>query len=299
MTGAVTKAVLPVAGLATRFLPATKAMPKVMLPVMDKPLVQYAVEEALASGIEELVFVTAGNRAIEHHFRRDPALEQALNERGRSAELATVIATNLDPSRVSYLRQDEPRGLGHAVWSAHAMVGDAPFAVILADDLILSDRPALSQLIAVHGRTGGNVVAVEDVDATETDRYGILDVAAEDGRLAEARSVVEKPAPADAPSTLAVVGRYVLDPAVLAELETGRVGHGGEIQLTDAISASASQVPLHGWRVEGSRYDCGTKSGFLEATIATALAHPELAEAAAHILRRFAGDRSDPGDSGH
>ena len=287
----VTTAVFPIAGLATRFLPASKAMPKVMLPVMDKPLIQYAVEEALASGIGRIVFVaSAGHHVVGDHFGRNDDLERALAERGLEAELEAVRSTNLEPDRVVTVHQDTPRGLGHAVWCAREAVGDEPFAVSLADELILAERPQLGELCAVHASRGGNVVGVTEVDAADTPRYGILDVTGQDGRVLAARSVVEKPAPGDAPSRMALIGRYVLDPAVFDALAAGREGHGGEVQLTDAIAATTPPLPLNGWVIDGTRYDCGNKAGFLEATVALALAHPDLADDAAAILARH-GDR--------
>ena len=298
MAATVTTAVLPIAGLATRFLPASKAMPKVMLPVMDRPLIEYAVEEALASGVERIVFVASpGHRIVADHFIRNERLELALAERGLDDELAAVRASNLDPDRVTMIYQDSPRGLGHAVWSARDVLGDAPFAVLLADELILADRPQLGELLAVHARTGGNVVAVTEVPGHETDRYGILGVASRQDRVVTAASVVEKPAPADAPSRLALVGRYVLHPSVLDELAAQRAGYGGEIQLTDAIAATMPAIPLHGWEMDGTRYDCGNKAGFLEATIALALRHPDLADRTVALLARLGFQRT--GERGH
>ena len=291
---AVTTAVFPIAGLATRFLPASKAMPKVMLPIIDKPLIQYAVEEALESGIEHLVFVASeGHHIVADHFTPDEALEETLAARSLDAELASVRATSLAPGNVTMVYQDEPLGLGHAVWCAREAVGDGPFAVMLADELILADRPQLAELRAIHERTGGNVVGVVEVPPEDTGRYGILDPVDRDGRVLAARSVVEKPAPAEAPSRLALIGRYVLDPAVLDELGAGRTGHGGEIQLTDAIAATTPRVPLHAWEIEGTRHDCGNKPGFLEATVAQALSHPDLADVARDIVARYADELPD------
>ena len=255
------KAILPVGGLGTRFLPATKAMPKEMLPVVDKPLVQYAAEEAWAAGIEELIFVTGrGKTAIEDHFDHSWELQDTLAARGKDEALEVIRAMLSKPGRVAYTRQQEPLGLGHAVWCARHLVGDEPFAVLLADDLVLADRPCLAQMVEAYQETGGNLVAVEDVPREQTDRYGILDVAKEDGRLAEAKGLIEKPAPEDAPSTLSIIGRSILQPAVFAELERQEPGAGGEIQLTDAMARTIGTIPFHGLRFEGTRFDCGSKA---------------------------------------
>ncbi len=289
------KAILPVGGLGTRFLPATKAMPKEMLPVVDKPLVQYAAEEAWAAGIEELIFVTGrGKTAIEDHFDHSWELQDTLAARGKDEALEVIRTMLSKPGRVAYTRQQEPLGLGHAVWCARHLVGDEPFAVLLADDLVLADRPCLAQMMEAYQETCGNLVAVEDVPREQTDRYGILDVAKDGGRLVEAKGLVEKPAPEDAPSTLSIIGRYILQPAVFAELERQEPGAGGEIQLTDAMARTIGTIPFHGLRFEGTRFDCGSKAGFLEANIAFALERPDMAAATADILRRYAM-RIDPG----
>jgi UTP--glucose-1-phosphate uridylyltransferase len=281
MTRPVRKAVFPVGGLGTRFLPATKALPKEMLPVVDKPLIQYAVEEARAAGIEQFIFVTArGKSAIEDHFDHSVELHNVLTERGKKAELAALDAARLPPGQVSYTRQQEPLGLGHAVWCARHLVGREPFAVLLADDLVLAKTPCLKQLVDAHAQKGGNVVAVMDVPREHTNRYGILDVAHDDGRLAEVRGLVEKPAPAKAPSTLSIIGRYVLQPEVFDHLDRQERGAGGEIQLTDAMARMIGAMPFHGLRFEGVRYDCGDKIGFLQANVAFALARDDMGEAA-------------------
>ncbi len=279
MTGKIRKAVFPVGGLGTRFLPATKAVPKEMLPVVDKPLIQYAVEEALSAGIEQIILVTGrGKGAMEDHFDHAIELEAALAERGRDAELAVVRAPILAPGRIAYTRQQEALGLGHAVWCARELVGDEPFAVLLADDLVMAETPCLKQLLDVHAETGGNVVAVMDVPREHTDRYGILQVGADDGRLAEIKGLVEKPKPKDAPSTLSIIGRYILLPRIFAELDRHERGAGNEIQLTDAMARMIGDKPFHGLRFEGKRFDCGDKAGFLEANIAYALARDDLAD---------------------
>ncbi len=288
MTAPLRKAVFPVGGLGTRFLPATKAMPKEMLPVVDKPLIQYAVEEAKAAGIEEIIFVTGrGKAAIEDHFDISWELGEALRARDKADELAAIEAMVTEPGRVAYVRQQEPLGLGHAVWCARNLVGAEPFAVLLADDLVLSNKPVLAQLLELYREVGGNVAAVQDVPRDLTARYGILDVVSDDGRKARARGLVEKPKPDDAPSTLSIIGRYILQPAVMAELDRRQPDAGGEIQLTDAMARTLDRFPLHGLRFEGQRFDCGSKAGFLEASIAFALEREDLREAARDILRRY------------
>ena len=287
----VRKAVFPVGGLGTRFLPATKALPKEMLPVVDKPLIQYAVEEARAAGIEEFIFVTGrGKTAIEDHFDHSAELRDLLQSRGKDAQLHELEEMMLAPGQVAYTRQQEPLGLGHAVWCARRLVGEEPFAVLLADDLVYARTPCLRQMLEAYAEVGGNIVEVSDVPRDQTDRYGILDVTDDDGRLAAARGLVEKPAPEKAPSTLSIIGRYVLQPEVLAELERQEAGAGGEIQLTDAMARTIDRVPFHGLRFEGRRFDCGSKAGFIEATIAYGLTHDEVAEATADMLVRYAAE---------
>ena len=288
MSQRVRKAVLPVAGLGTRFLPATKVIPKEMIPVIDKPVVQYAVEEARAAGIEEFIFVTAdGKESIANHFSVHPVLESMLAEKRNCAELKLVMDATLPSGGLHMVKQYDPLGLGHAVWCARALVGDEPFAVILPDDMVLSGVPCLKQLIDAHARVGGHVVAVENVPREMTNRYGILDIERDDGRLPKARGLVEKPTPDNAPSTLAIIGRYVLDPVVFGELDKRMAGAGGEIQLTDALNRSLDRVPFHGCRFEGKRYDCGTRVGFVEANLAFALAHPNMHDRMAPIVERL------------
>jgi UTP--glucose-1-phosphate uridylyltransferase len=281
----VRKAVFPVAGLGTRFLPATKAVPKEMLPVVDKPLIQHAVEEARAAGIEEFIFVTGRLKsAMEDHFDHAFELEATLNERGKTAELGMLEAGMAEAGRVVYTRQQRPLGLGHAVWCARELVGDEPFAVLLPDDLILGEVPCLKQMVEVYEETGGNVVAVMDVPREQTQRYGVLDVSADDGRLAAIRGLVEKPRPEEAPSTLSIIGRYLLEPAIFDHLASIGRGAGGEIQLTDGlVRLIGGERPFHGLRFAGRRFDCGDKLGWLEANLAFAMARPEMAPA----LRRF------------
>ena len=288
MSSPVRKAIFPVGGLGTRFLPATKAMPKEMLPVVDKPLIQYAVEEAAAAGIEEFVFVTGrGKAAIEDHFDVSYELEKTLGERGRDDVLDAIRAIGLEPGQISYTRQMDPMGLGHAVWCARKHVGNEPVAVLLADDLIMSKAPCLGQLIDVHKETGGNVVAVEEVPAEHTDRYGVLDIDSDDGTRASVRGLVEKPVPAEAPSRLAIIGRYVLMPEVFEHLAKFETGAGGEIQLTDAMAKMIGHIPFHGLRFEGRRFDCGDKIGFFEANLAFALERDELRDDIAGVLKQY------------
>ena len=281
----VRKAIFPVGGMGTRFLPATKAMPKEMLPIIDRPLIQYAVEEAAAAGIEEFIFVTGrGKHAIEDHFDESVELNHLLNEQGKDDILADIRGWMPKPGQVFYTRQMAPLGLGHAVWCARHLIGDEPFAVLLADDLVMSKTPCLKQMVDVYGETGGSVVAVMDVPREHTDRYGILDVNHDDGRLASVKGLVEKPAPADAPSTLSIIGRYILQPNVFRWLDRQEKGKGGEIQLTDAMASMLEDGPFHGVRFEGRRFDCGNKIGFVEATLALALSRPEMAPAVREII---------------
>ena len=288
MARRVRKAVFPVGGMGTRFLPATKAMPKEMLPVVDKPLIQYAVEEAQAAGIEHFIFVTGrGKNALEDHFDHAPELERTLKERGKFDLVEAVTSWMPKSGQMSYTRQTEPLGLGHAVWCARDLVDEEPFAVLLPDDLILAKTPALKQMVAVHTEVGGHVVAVTDVPREHTKRYGILDVEVDNGRIAKAKGLVEKPDPADAPSTLSIIGRYILHPAVFDVLDRKEKGAGGEIQLTDAISQTIGMVPFHGLRFEGRRFDCGDKVGWLEANVAFALERADIGATVREALRQF------------
>src|SRR5690606_6438681 len=289
MRRTVRKAVFPVAGLGTRFLPATKSMPKEMLPVVDKPLIQYALEEARAAGIEEFILVTGrGKGAMEDHFDHAYELEATLKQRGKDDSLSLLGSTLFESGQIAYVRQQQPLGLGHAVWCARKLIGDEPFAVLLPDDLVLGEQPCLAQMVEVYNQVGGNVVAVMDVPREQTNRYGILDVVADDGRVAKAKGLVEKPDPAAAPSTLSIIGRYILDPKVLRALDRQEKGAGGEIQLTDAMARTIEEVPFHGLRFAGTRFDCGSKEGFLEANVAYALARDDLREAMQAILSRYA-----------
>ena len=280
MNDKVTAAVFPVAGRGTRFLPATKASPKEMLPVVDKPLIQYAVEEAIQAGATRLVFVTGSSkRAIEDHFDTDPELERALEQAGKAKLLDSV--RDIVPEGVAciYIRQGEPLGLGHAVLCARPAVGNQPFFVHLADDLIAGGTPCLKQMAAYRAAHGGSVLGVQTVPASQTASYGIVDIGDADpekgGRI---RHMVEKPKPEEAPSNLAVVGRYLLEPEIFDKLENTGRGAGGEIQLTDGIAALLNEQPVHAMPFDGRRYDCGSKLGYLKATVELALQHPELGD---------------------
>ena len=272
MAQRVRKAVLPVAGLGTRFLPATKAMPKEMLTVVDRPLIQYAVEECLAAGIEEFVFVTGRNKsALEDHFDLAYELEATLQQRGKARELKQTQEATIKAGNAVFTRQQKPLGLGHAVWCARDWIGREPFAVLLPDELTIDSPTCIAQLVAAHDKTDGNVVAVMDVPREQTKNYGIAAVRAEKDSLAEITGLVEKPKPAEAPSTLALIGRYVLQPEVFDHLGRHETGAGGEIQLTDAMAKMIGSVPFHALRYAGRRYDCGSRIGFLEANVAVAL----------------------------
>jgi UTP--glucose-1-phosphate uridylyltransferase len=282
------KAVFPVAGLGTRMLPATKALPKEMLPVVDRPLIQYAFEEARAAGIEQFIFVTGrGKSILEDHFDRAYELEDVLARKRKTAELEAVSGWMPGPGELSYTRQPEALGLGHAVWCARHLVGDEPFAVLLVDDLILSEEPCLQQMVEAFAETGGNLVAVEEVAQDQTNRYGVLDPVSDDGRLVEIRGLVEKPDPAAAPSRLAVIGRYILLPEVFEHLSMQQKGAGGEIQLTDAMAKMIGRAPFHGLRFAGRRFDCGGKLGYLEAMVACALQRADLRDGVRALLRRY------------
>lgn len=272
MAQKIRKAVFPVGGLGTRFLPATKALPKEMLPIVDKPLIQYAVEEAAAAGIEEFVFVTGrGKQAIEDHFDISYELDQTLSARGRDDLVGSLRSWMPDPGQITYTRQMDPLGLGHAVWCARKYIDDEPFAVLLADDLVLASKPCLQQLIESYQITPGNMVAAMNVLPEHTDRYGILDVEKDEGQLVSVKGLVEKPLREHAPSNLAIIGRYILMPEVFDHLAEKHPGAGGEIQLTDALAKMVNSTPFYGLRFEGRRFDCGDKVGFLEANLAFAL----------------------------
>jgi len=286
MSQKVRTVVFPVGGMGTRFLPATKSMPKEMLPVVDKPIVHYAYEEAKAAGIEQFIFVTGRNKtAIDNHFDHSYELESLLEVKGKESELGLTRDWLPDPGNIFFTRQQEPLGLGHAVWCARHLIKDEPFAVILADDMVQAKTPCLKQMMDAY--TGGNMTAVMDVPKEKTASYGILDIEKEDGRLVKARGLVEKPKPEEAPSTLSIIGRYILDPRIFDKLSQHKVGSGGEIQLTDAMASMIPEVPFHGYRFEGTRYDCGSRTGFLEANIAYALARDDMRDSMRRMLNRY------------
>ncbi len=276
----VTKAIFPVAGLGTRFLPATKSIPKEILTLVDRPLIQYAIDEARAAGIKEFIFVTSrGKSALEDYFDYSPELEATLRRAGKDALLEILRETNMDSGAIAYVRQNRPLGLGHAVWCARRLVADEPFAVLLPDDVIAAEKPCLQQMVEAYAQTGGNIVAAMEVPVERTSSYGVLDVAEDMGSVVSVKGMVEKPKAGEAPSNLAVIGRYILSPKVMNNLDKLKPGAGGEIQLTDAIAKEA-ETPgtVYGFRFRGQRYDCGTKAGFLQATVAFALARPDLNE---------------------
>ncbi|WP_371155966.1 UTP--glucose-1-phosphate uridylyltransferase GalU [Jannaschia sp. 2305UL9-9] len=274
----VTKAIFPVAGLGTRFLPATKSVPKEIMTLVDRPLIQYAIDEARAAGIEEFIFVTArGKSALEDYFDHSPELERKLKDGGKDELLAELHHTYMDSGQIAYIRQHQALGLGHAVWCARRLVGDEPFAVILPDDVIAADTPCLQQMVEAFAETGGSVVAAMEVAPEKTSSYGILDVEDTAGSTLRVRGMVEKPKAGTAPSNLAVIGRYILSPRVMTQLNEKKEGAGGEIQLTDAIAREIDDgQKVHGFRFNGQRFDCGSKAGFLQATVAFGMARPDL-----------------------
>ena len=277
------KAVFPVAGLGTRFLPATKAMPKEMLTVVDKPLIQYAVEEALEAGIEQIIFVTGrGKGALEDHFDISYELEDTMRSRGKSLDAISNI--RMKPGSPVYVRQQEPLGLGHAVWCAREIVGDEPFAVLLPDELMVGKPGFMKQMVEAYNQVGGNVIGALEVPDSETDKYGIISPGAIDGRLTEVTALVEKPKRGTAPSNLMIPGRYILQPEVMRILETQEKGAGDEIQLTDAMAQLIGNQPFHGFTFDGQRYDCGDKAGYIQANLAIALSRADIGPA----VREFA-----------
>lgn len=281
------KAIIPAAGLGTRFLPATKAMPKEMLPILDKPTIQYIVEEAAAAGIEDIIIVTGKHkRAIEDHFDHQYELEAALQASGKTELLEKVCAsTNL--ANIFYVRQKEQKGLGHAIWTARQFIGDEPFAVLLGDDIVESETPAIRQLMDAYEETGQSVIGVQEVEPKETHRYGIIDPLDKEGRLYPVRRFVEKPEPGTAPSNLAIMGRYVLTADIFDYLENQSEGAGGEIQLTDAIERLNADQSVYAFDFEGNRHDVGEKLGFVKTTIEYAMKDPEMREELKEFLKRF------------
>ncbi|PID39469.1 MAG: UTP--glucose-1-phosphate uridylyltransferase [Proteobacteria bacterium] len=282
----VRKAVFPVAGLGTRFLPATKAMAKEMLPIVDKPLIQYAVEEAYASGIKEILFVTGtGKKAIENHFDHSCELEHILMARGKDAQLKEIHELIPESGSIIYTRQNQPLGLGHAIWCARNIVGNEPFAVLLADDLIKSQKPVLKQMVEKFDELQSSIVSVVEVPPQDTSKYGILDAAPLENGVTKVRGLVEKPDPDKAPSNLAIIGRYILTPEIFDILENKEVGAGGEIQLTDAMARLLKTQNIYGYRYEGIRFDCGNKAGFQMANLAFAFDRPEIRERLLPFIR--------------
>lgn len=273
----VTKAIFPVAGMGTRFLPATKSIPKEIMTLVDRPLIQYAIDEARAAGIKEFIFVTSrGKSALEDYFDRAPELEASLKKSGKEDLLEILRDTNMDSGAIAYLRQDRPLGLGHAVWCARRLIGNEPFAVLLPDDVIAAEKPCLQQMVEAYEQTGGNMVAAMEVAPEKASSYGVLDVAEDMGSIVKAKGMVEKPKAGEAPSNLAVIGRYILSPKVMTNLNKLKQGAGGEIQLTDAIAEEVASGDVYGFRFRGQRYDCGSKAGYLQATVAFGLARAEL-----------------------
>lgn len=289
MPNKLVKAVLPVGGLGTRFLPATKALPKEMLPVVDKPIVHYAYEEAVDAGMEDFIFVTGRNKnAINNHFDHVYELQKILTEKNKQNELELTKSWMPDAGHIFFTRQMAPLGLGHAIWCARKVVGDEPFSVLLPDDMILARESCLSQMVDIYNQIGRvNIVAVQEVAPEDTSKYGILEVENDDGKVAKIKGMVEKPAPKDAPSNLAIIGRYILQPQIFDYLDAHEKGAGGEIQLTDAIANMLNEVPCYAVRFDGTRYDCGNRVGFLEANIAFALSRPDMKDKVQEMLNKF------------
>ncbi len=290
----VTKAIFPVAGMGTRFLPATKSVPKEIMTLVDRPLIQYAIDEARAAGITEFIFVTSrGKNALADYFDLAPELEASLRESGKDKLLESLQATNMDSGAIAYIRQHKALGLGHAVWCARRLIGDEPFAVILPDDVIAAETPCLQQMVEAHAETGGSMVAAMEVPPVKSSAYGMLDVEDDMGSMVKVRGMVEKPKPEDAPSNLAVIGRYILTPKVMTYLSKLEEGAGGEIQLTDAIAHEITKGrAVYGYRFRGQRFDCGSKAGFLQATVAFGLARDDLRDELLNYLEEMVAVRS-------
>jgi UTP--glucose-1-phosphate uridylyltransferase len=282
------KAVFPVAGLGTRFLPATKAIPKEMLPVVDRPLIQYAVDEAREAGIEQMIFVTGrGKSAIEDHFDIAYELERTMTDRGK--DISVLAPTRLGPGNCAYVRQQEPMGLGHAIWCARDIVGDEPFAIFLPDEFMHGSPGCMAQMVAEYEKVGGNLLSVLEVPHEQVSSYGVIDPGKSAGKLTEVNGLVEKPAVDKAPSNLIISGRYILQPEVMRVLEGQEKGAGGEIQLTDAMAQMIGTQPFHAVTFDGFRYDCGSKTGYIEANLAVALGRPDMGEEVRAIARRLLG----------
>lgn len=282
------KAVFPVAGLGTRFLPATKAIPKEMLPVVDRPLIQYAVDEACEAGIEQMIFVTGrGKSAIEDHFDIAYELERTMTDRGK--DISVLAPTRLGPGNCAYVRQQEPMGLGHAIWCARDIVGDEPFAIFLPDEFMHGTPGCMAQMVAEYNRVGGNLLSVLEVPRAQVSSYGVIDPGSAEGKLTEVKGLVEKPAVEAAPSNLIISGRYILQPEVMRVLEHQGKGAGGEIQLTDAMAQMIGNQPFHAVTFDGARYDCGSKTGYIEANLAVALSRPDMADEVRAMAQRLVG----------
>ena len=292
----ITKAIFPVAGLGTRFLPATKSVPKEIMTLVDRPLIQYAIDEARAAGIKEFIFVTSrGKSALEDYFDMAPHLENELRKKGKTELLDELKTTNMDSGAIAYIRQQRALGLGHAVWCARRLVGNESFAVILPDDVIAAEKPCLQQMVEAHEETGGCMVAAMEVPTDKASSYGMIDIKEDFETMVSVRGLVEKPAKEDAPSNLAVIGRYILTPKIMQNLNKMKTGSGGEIQLTDAIDAElAADRDVFGYRFKGQRFDCGSKSGFLQATVAFGLARPDLSDEFADYLQAVTSMRKPP-----
>ena len=285
------KAVFPVAGLGTRFIPATKAMANEMLPVVDKPLIQYAVEEAFAAGIEQIIFVTGrGKKALEDHFDRSYEIEHVLENKGKTDLLKQIRELVPKTGTIIYTRQHEPLGLGHAIWCARDIIGDEPFAVLLADDLIQTDKPVLSEMVKKFDRLRASIAAVMEVEKDQTDKYGILDAQAVEKNIVKINNMVEKPNPDEAPSNLAIIGRYILTPKIFEYLGKKEKGAGGEIQLTDAMKALLKEQPIYGYKFCGQRFDCGDKAGFQMANLAFALERPDMRDKLIKFIKKIQKD---------
>lgn len=289
----VTKAIFPVAGMGTRFLPATKSVPKEIMTLVDRPLVQYAIDEAREAGIKEFIFVTSrGKYALEDYFDHSPELENSLRKSGKDELLEILRQTNMDSGAIAYIRQHKPLGLGHAVWCARRLVGNEPFAVMLPDDVIAAEKPCLKQMVEAYEETGGSIVAAMEVAPEMTSSYGILDVASRKGDVVSVRGMVEKPAAGTAPSNLAVIGRYILSPKIMQNLNKVTKGAGGEIQLTDAIAQEITEGrDVFGFCFEGKRFDCGSKAGYLQAMVSFALDRPELHDEFSAFLKEVVASK--------
>ena len=287
----VTKAIFPVAGLGTRFLPATKSVPKEIMTLVDRPLIQYAIDEARAAGIKEFIFVTSrGKSALEDYFDEAPDLETSLRKSGKTELLEILKSTSMDSGAIAYIRQHRPLGLGHAVWCARRLVGNEPFAVILPDDVIAAEKPCLQQMVEAYAETGGSMVATMEVAPEKTSSYGVLDISGQNGSVVNVRGMVEKPPVGEAPSNLAVIGRYILSPKIMQNLNQIEKGAGGEVQLTDAIAKELTEGrDVYGYRFQGQRFDCGSKAGYLQAMVSFALARDDLRDEFATYLKEIIG----------